>query len=379
MPSGTSPKSQRYRVIIGLLFLVAVLGGVIAGSSFALFVLSPLRQIQPDGVIIEIRKGQSPHELSHLLVSQGIIPASEERNFLFLGKVGRYWRRIKAGEYRLASGITPMQIFSTLSSGISIIHPITVREGENMYEIAQAIDAEGLSTKETVLLLCHDPKMIANFGLAAGSDSVEGYLFPDTYYFNKTMNAEDMLKQMHRNFATAWGPEQEARAHQLGFTPYQIITLASMIEKETGAASERPLISSVFHNRLRLKMRLQSDPTTIYGMWDHYKGNIHKSDLLIQNPFNTYTVPGLPVGPIANPGKESIQAALFPAQSDFLFFVSHNNGTHQFSHTYEEHQAAVRKFQLDPAAREGKSWRDLNPAEAHRDSAHAHPSTTIHQ
>jgi UPF0755 protein len=132
-----------------------------------------------------------------------------------------------------------------------------------------------------------------------------------------------------------------------------------MIEKETGAPEERPLISSVFHNRLEKKMRLQSDPTTIYGIWDRYQGNLHKADLLERNEYNTYQIPGLPIGPISNPGKEALEAALYPAKSPFLYFVSHNDGTHEFTSPYQDHQAAVRRFQLDPKAKSGKSWRDL--------------------
>ena len=140
----------------------------------------------------------------------------------------------------------------------------------------------------------------------------------------------------------------------------QVVTLASMIEKETGATQERVIISSVFHNRLNKKMRLQSDPTTIYGIWERYSGNLHKSDLLSPTEFNTYTVPALPAGPISNPHPESIRAALYPAETDYIFFVSKNDGTHVFSHTYAEHNQWVKKLQLDPSAREGKSWRDLN-------------------
>ena len=177
-----------------------------------------------------------------------------------------------------------------------------------------------------------------------------------------------MLRTMVRKFQSVWTPENDALARKLGFTPLQAITLASMIEKETGAPQERPLISSVFHNRLKKRMRLQSDPTTIYGMWETYTGNIHRSDLLVPTPFNTYTLPSLPAGPIANPGRESIQAALNPSESQYFFFVSHNDGTHEFTATLDDHNRAVRKFQLDPKAREGKSWRDLktkHPQEAH--------------
>jgi UPF0755 protein len=168
-----------------------------------------------------------------------------------------------------------------------------------------------------------------------------------------------MIRQMVRHFQSIWTEEKETRAKALGFTRHQLITLASMVEKETGAPQERPIISSVFHNRLRKKMKLQSDPTTIYGIWERYDGNIHRADLLSETPYNTYTIPALPIGPIGNPGKEAIEAALHPAQTDYLFFVSHNDGTHEFTRSIEEHNKAVTKFQLDPKARAGKSWRDL--------------------
>jgi UPF0755 protein len=190
--------------------------------------------------------------------------------------------------------------------------------------------------------------------------TLEGYLYPDTYFFNKTISPEDMTRQMVRKFFSVWSKEFDTRATQLGMTRHQVVTLASIVEKETGAPNERPMISSVFHNRLKKHMRLQSDPTTIYGIWKRYKGNIHKRDLLESTPYNTYTVAALPVGPISNPGVEAIRAALHPAESPYLFFVSHNDGTHEFTKTFGEHTAAVKRFQLDPKAREGKSWRDLN-------------------
>jgi UPF0755 protein len=173
------------------------------------------------------------------------------------------------------------------------------------------------------------------------------------------MLPEDMIRQMVRKFLSVWTPEVETQAKLLGFNQLQAVTLASMIEKETGAPQERPMISSVFHNRLRKKMRLQSDPTTIYGMWETYAGNIHRSDLLTPTPYNTYTVPGLPLGPIGNPGREALQAALNPSESNYIFFVSHNDGTHEFTSSLQDHNAAVRTFQMDPNARKGKSWRDL--------------------
>jgi UPF0755 protein len=242
---------------------------------------------------------------------------------------------------------------------------VTIREGENMYEIAADVESKGLAPKARLLALCRDARFIASLGLKPPyGPSLEGFLFPDTYFLNRTMAPEDILRQMVHRFQQAWTPQDEERATQLGFNQLQAITLASIIEKETGSPKERPLISSVFNNRLRKKMKLQSDPTTIYGMWERFDGNIHKADLLTPSSYNTYTLPGLPVGPISNPGRDSIEAALNPPPTNYLYFVSHNDGTSEFTATLEEHNRAVRRFQLDPKAREGKSWRDLGKSAA---------------
>jgi UPF0755 protein len=237
---------------------------------------------------------------------------------------------------------------------------VTVREGENTYEIAADLESKNLVRKEVFLGLCRNPKFLRGvLGPDSHATTIEGYLFPDTYFFNKTMSPEEMIREMVHHFNAIWTPAFDTRAKELGMSRFQVLTLASIIEKETGAPQERPLISSVFHNRLHKGMKLQSDPTTIYGIWSRYHGNIHKADLSDPSPYNTYYVPALPVGPISNPGLDSIKAALYPSQSDYLFFVSHNDGTHEFTRSYEEHTNAVKKFQLDPKAREGKSWRDL--------------------
>lgn len=348
------------RILAALGVLVALLIAGVWGGGLLVFGVSSLHQIPAEGIIVEIHKGQSQKDLTHTLVQAGVIPASQEENFLLLGKVSRYWKKVKAGEYKFTPTMTPLNVFSTLASGLSIFHPITVREGENMYEVADAIEASSLAKKEKILDLCRDSKFIASVGLSQAR-TLEGFLFPDTYFFNKTMSAEEMLRQMVKHFHSVWSQQDEARARQLGMNQFQVITLASIIEKETGVAQERPIISGVFHNRLKKKMRLQSDPTTIYGMWDRYRGKIHKTDLSAVNDYNTYSVPALPAGPISNPGKEAIQAALHPTDSEYLYFVSHNDGTHQFSKTFEEHNRAVKQFQLDPKAREGKSWRDAIP------------------
>ena len=307
--------------------------------------------------------------MSRSLNKLGIIANS--RWFFWYGRLTGKWKKVKVGEYRLSPSMSPIEIFNTLTSGISIGHPITIREGENLYEIAEDLAAKSLCSKEAFIELSKDPIFIASLGYFKESlpISLEGYYFPETYLFNRTSTAPEIAKQMVKHFFEHWGPVQEAAAESLQMTRHQVVTLASMIEKETGAPEERPMISSVFHNRLKKHMKLQSDPTTIYGMWDRYRGKIHKKDLFEKNLYNTYSVDALPLGPIANPGKEALEAALHPSETPYFYFVSHNNGTHQFSVTFNEHLSAVKTYQLDPKAREGKSWRDLKKR-SHQDSAH---------
>lgn len=351
--------SNSNRILFFLVFLAgfAVLGVQVA--LFASFALSPIQKNPGQSALIEVQKGKRPREVSRILRSNGILSSEAQENYFYwLGKLMRYWQKVKAGEYEISSNLTPLEIFSVLGSGVSYAHAVTVIEGENMYEIGAALEQKKLTTKKEFLKLCKAPSLIASLGLDPKNIlSLEGFLFPNTYFFNKTLTPEEMIRQMVKQYHAVWGENETKRAKELGLTPYQTLTLASMIEKETGTPQERPLISSVFQNRLKKKMRLQSDPTTIYGIWERYHGNLHKTDLLSANPYNTYFIPGLPLGPIGNPGKDSIQAALYPAESDYLYFVSHNDGTHQFSRSLQEHNEAVQKFQIDPKARAGKTWR----------------------
>jgi len=339
---------------------------LVALGKFLDFAASPTIQGSTQLTVIEVNRGEPPTTVIQKLMNAGAI--THARRFHWLGRIQGDWPRVKAGEYQVGPGMAPKQILTILTSGLSMQHPVTVREGQNMYEVADAIAAQSLTTREKVLAAVRDPALIqALWGSMKFSDrapapkTLEGYLFPDTYFFNRTMSVEDMLRQMVRRFSENWTDGDAKRAASLGLTRHQAVTLASMIEKETGSTSERPMISSVFHNRLSKRMRLQSDPTTIYGIWDRYVeggSNIRKEHLTEKNEYNTYVVPALPMGPIGNPGRESIQAALYPATSEFLFFVSHNDGTHAFTKTYGDHMSAVKKFQLDRKAREGKSWRE---------------------
>lgn len=357
MPTGSPHRSSKNWIALGFCLVAAVI--LIGLGKFALFAFTPAVGIgaNVEKHVITVQRGSSPNRLAETLEKDGVVTSAEQ--FLWLGRITRLWGKLKAGEYEVSPTLTPLQIFKILTSGVSMNHPLTIREGENMYEIADEVGARKLADRQEFLDLCKDPKVMASLGFKPPyPKNLEGYLFPETYFFNRTTTPDTMIRQMVRRANAIWTPDLQRRADALGLTRHQVVTLASIIEKETGAPEERPMISSVFHNRLKKKMRLQSDPTTIYGIWHRYRGNLSRADLSDQNEHNTYMIPALPVGPIGNPGREAIQAALHPSLSDYLYFVSHNDGTHEFTRTYEDHLAAVKKFQIDRKEREGKSWRD---------------------
>ena len=309
-------------------------------------------------VEFDLLKGMHSHEIGSALERQGI--TSSGTAFYWYGKLTGAWVGIKAADYELDPTMTPNQILKIFKSGIGIQHSLLIHEGDNIYQVAQSFAASDLPDGKNALKLLKSPEMIQAAGLGTeGIRTLEGYLYPNTYFYDKRESAANLIKRMTEAFLRLWTPEYDLRAKELGLTRKQVVILASMVEKETGASFERPMIASVFFNRLKKKMRIQSDPTTIYGIWARYTGNLHRSDLLAPSEYNTYTIPALPVGPISNPNPESIKAVLYPADTDFLYFVSKNDGTHVFSKTYGEHTEWVKKTQLNAAAREGKSWRDL--------------------
>ncbi len=292
-------------------------------------------------VVIAVASGQSFDEVTHELVRRHIV--SSEQRFRFLARLRGEDKRLKAGEYALTSTMTPLQVLDTLVRNKVLLHRLTIPEGFSNAQIAAEITRLGLADAAEFVQLVNDPNLAA--GLGHRVDSLEGYLYPDTYYFPKGVTARKIIETMVRRFDTQFPEAWRQRAAELKMSVHQVVTLASIIEKETGAPQERPLISSVFHNRMKKKMRLESDPTVIYGIKD-FDGNLTRKHLITPAPHNTYLIAGLPPGPIANPGHAAIEAALFPAQSDFLYFVSKQDGTHAFSKSYRAHRAAVHKYQL---------------------------------
>ncbi|MEZ4870893.1 MAG: endolytic transglycosylase MltG [Bdellovibrionales bacterium] len=310
-------------------------------------------------VVIEVRPGQSFNAVATELYKSNIITSFFE--FKVLAKLTGYTTKVKTGEYAFNGAMTPMSVLRMLASGISISYPITFPEGLNSFEMADMVETSGLGTSQEFLNTIKDPELIRQL-LGEELSSLEGYLFPETYKLTKFEGVRALVIAMVRNFLKVYEELAPLRPDS-NFTRHQWVILASIIEKETGFEKEREVISSVFHNRLKKNMRLQTDPTVIYGKWvqtNRPVKNIRKVDLQTKNRYNTYAFRGLPYGPIANPGRNALKAAFQPADTEFLYFVSRNNGTSKFSETLKEHNQAVRKYQLDQSNRRGKSWRDLS-------------------
>ena len=304
------------------------------------FIKEPFRLNAPEKTIA-ILPGQNLKIIADHLEAEGII--SSRIYFALYAKFKKSGKKLQAGEYLLSASKSPEEILDMFIKGKVKLYRITLPEGFNVKEMAALIEKENLCDQEKFMMLCHNPAFIKRLGIQ--SLSLEGYLFPDTYFFSKQNTCEDIISAMTGRFKSVFTEEWQQRAKELGFSIYEILTLASIIEKETGDAAERPLISSVFHNRLKKNMRLESDPTVIYGI-EGFDGNIKKVHLQTVTAYNTYQITGLPPGPIANPGALSLYAALYPAKTPYLFFVSKKDTTHHFSESFEEHNKAVKKYQL---------------------------------
>jgi len=311
-------------------------------------------------VTFDVPPGSGFYSLIPKLKQLGFVCA--DRRLRYLSRATGYQNEVKIGEYLLSTRMSPMNILKTLSSGKSIQRSLTIAEGLNAFEVAEIFERANITSSQNFISLCFNKSFIRRH-LGSRVDSCEGYLFPDTYFVTKYMGYQEIMVNMFNRFNEAYaslGAREILKG--LGLNKEELITLASIIEKETGAHEERAIVSSVYHNRLRKKMRLQADPTTLYGKMvgsGHIEISITRSDLKAVNAYNTYAMRGLPRGPIANPGLESMRAALHPDLTEYLYFVSRNDGTHVFSETYESHNRAVIKHQKDPRARRGKSWRDL--------------------
>ncbi|MBP9680304.1 MAG: endolytic transglycosylase MltG [Bacteriovorax sp.] len=331
---------------------------IIAAPLFALFLLAlrvyysaVIWQYQGPDTEFLINPSENFSSINSRLKKQEFISSARlfHRYSQFKGVLNKF----KTGRYVIKHNSNLLQVFNTLINEKSQIALFTIPEGKNMFEIGRMLEESSITQYDEFIALARDKNFLSELGIH--ENSVEGYLYPESYDFTPHLPAKTVIKTMVKQYFKKIALVN-LQAHTL--SPKEILILASMVEKETGDKRERPLIAGVFFNRLKLKMRLQSDPTTIYGKFEKYNGNLTRNDLLTASPYNTYTLPALPIGPICNPGIESIKAVLNPAQHNYLYFVSQNDGTHIFSESYEKHQNAVSKWQINSKNREGRSWRN---------------------
>jgi len=329
--------------------VLALCVGLAAAGALATWLdrgLSPAADAGAPEVIFVVEPGDSLGRVAQNLERVGLV-----RNG---GMAEGYARllglspRLRAGEYALSASMSPRAIFGHIASGQVVTHPVVVPEGFTTAQIAERLQAEGLADAASFSAVCADSAFARELGVPG--TSLEGFLFPETYRFPRKLEPREIARAMVAEFFTAWKP-LAPEAEKRGLSLHEVVTLASIVEKETGAPDERPLIASVFANRLARGMRLESDPTTIYGIPD-FDGNLRRRDLENEtNPYNTYRIAGLPPGPIANPGIASLRAVVEPAQTQYLYFVSRNDGTHIFSRSYAEHVNAVNRHQRKRASR----------------------------
>ena len=294
--------------------------------------------------IIKIEKGWSFNRIANTLKTAKILRSTT------CFKALAWWRKdstnIQAGEYIFSVPTAPLDILNILVQGKTRLHSITFPEGYNIYEIAYHLEQRGFLKQRDFISLSVNPDLIHNL-LDEKVDSLEGYLFPDTYKISKPVSPKTLIKLMIHRFLTVY-PNLSGQP-PISLNRHEIVTLASIVEKETGVPQERNLIAGVFYNRLKKNMRLESDPTILYGMMKEQNKlielNIRKKDILKKTPYNTYRINGFPAGPISNPGAKSLQAVFTPQNSKFLYFVSRNDGTHVFSTNFKAHQKAVNRYQ----------------------------------
>ncbi len=319
------------------MLLLLVLGGLGAGG---FWYLGPFRAPQEE-TFVQIDRGTPSRLIAEKLAQEGLVRSQ----WAFLA--ARAWHpraRLQAGEYRFGGEQTPFEIFDKIRRGQVYFDVVTIPEGSNMFDIANIVEQSTNIKAADFLKAAADPATIRD--LDPKAPDLEGYLFPSSYEVTHSTTATQLCRMMTSEFRKEWNKIDGGTLPQGDL--HRVATLASLVEKETGLSNERPIVASVFTNRLKLNMPLQCDPTTVYAalLEKHYNGVIHKSDLASTNPYNTYAHPGLPPGPIANPGAQSLKAALHPADEQYLYFVARADGSggHHFTATLAEHEKAVAEF-----------------------------------
>lgn len=334
------PITPRKIIELVLIFLA------VANIGLAFYLARAMKaEARPEAAtVVLVEKGLSPAAIARLLYQNKLL--KHPRAFRLAYSIYYSPRFLIAGEYSFEPPLTARKIMQQMVAGKILLHPVTIPEGLTFQEIGQLLEQKRYPFHGSFLEACRQAELIAD--LDPKASNLEGYLFPETYHFSRGVSAIEMVRAMVSFFRKNFGPEELARAGELQLTVREVVTLASLIEKETSREEEKPLVSAVFHNRLRLGMKLDCDPTIIYALKleGRFDGNLRLKDKDLPSPYNTYLYAGLPPGPICNPGRSSIQAALHPAPVDYLYFVSRNDGSHVFNRSYQEHRRAVLKYQL---------------------------------
>ena len=296
--------------------------------------------------LVLIPRGTAVSAIADRLVAEGIV--RDARTMKMLLRLTSAPKRVRAGEFAFSKPSSLLGALHTLYYGEPILHTVTIPEGWTVRMIGKALGDKGLVDEAKFVRLALSAEAARKRNLS--TPSMEGFLYPDTYKFSRVDGEERILDRMHAELLRRFSPELRAQAKARGMTFEQVVTFASIVEKETGVGGERALVASVFHNRLKKGMRLQSDPTTIYGI-ANFDGNLRRKDLERHTPYNTYTIYGLPPGPIASPGIAAITAVLNPATTNYYYFVGNNQGAHVFSETLEQHNRMVDYWQRGPGRR----------------------------
>ena len=331
---------------VGWMTVLLLLGALAVGGWVYVNLERPYKGYSASEQFVDIPTGSGSSSMGKRLADMGVIrSAASFRMAVWMRSAGR---RLQAGEYRFDRPMTTAEVVDKIARGDVYVRAITFREGLNIREMASLFESGGFGAAADFIAAARNAALVSDIDPAARD--LEGYLFPDTYTLQRRTTAEELVERMVSRFKKSWTPELQQKALARGLNLRQLVTLASIVEKETGKAEERPIVAGVYTNRLKIGMGLQCDPTVIYALMlaGRYDGNIRRDDLQIDSPYNTYRYAGLPPGPIAAPGEASLIAAANPADVPYLYFVSRNDGSHVFATTLDEHNRNVNEYQRRP-------------------------------
>ena len=341
-------KTQNLARIL-LIIIIPVLAGLLTYAFISTYLLTPADKNNRNKQIVVLKPEMGFRGFAMELQDRGLL--KHWRSLELLARLNKSDTKIQAGEYEISPAMTPKEILAKLISGEIYKRLIIVTEGTSIWDLGKPLEEAGITNASSFNALLTDIRLIAKLGIF--SDSFEGYLFPKTYNFTRNTDPTAVINKMVEEGNKAWTAQRLKRAQELNLSKHEVLTLASIIEKESGKHAELPLISSVFHNRLKSNMRLQSDPTVIYGI-PNFKGPLTKTHLNTPSSYNTYIILGLPPGPICNPGLKAIDAALNPADSDYYYFVADGKGGHKFSKNLDDHNKAVQDYRKSRKAKKDK-------------------------